>query len=260
MSVNSSKNSVQRAKDVRQTLSRRWPLLERIVKGIGITLWVMASFFGGAFATAILLIFLIKLGLPYQTFSEALRSTIEAALVFVLSAAIALYIPKLLFKRPINRTWLGLDRQLTWKDLLLGTISFVPYLLLAALVIASTHSVLQFDLNQEQDVGFNTISTSVEYVLAFFTLVIAAPIAEEILFRGYLYGRIRRIFGFVITSIVVSAVFGALHGQWNVGVNVFALSLVLCALREYTGSIWAGIVLHMVKNAIAFYGLFIAHL
>lgn len=59
------------------------------------------------------------------------------------------------------------------------------------------------------------------------------------------------------SSLVVSMVFGILHGQWNVGVNVFALSLVMCLLREYTGSVWAGIVLHMTKNALAFYMLFV---
>ncbi|RYZ49901.1 MAG: CPBP family intramembrane metalloprotease, partial [Sphingobacteriales bacterium] len=57
--------------------------------------------------------------------------------------------------------------------------------------------------------------------------------------------------------IVTSIVFGAIHGQWNVAVDVFALSLILCSLREITGSIWAGVLLHMLKNGIAFYFLFI---
>ena len=43
-----------------------------------------------------------------------------------------------------------------------------------------------------------------------------------------------------------------MHGQWNVGVNVFAMSIVLCTLREITGTIYAGILLHMLKNTIAF--------
>ena len=97
-------------------------------------------------------------------------------------------------------------------------------------------------------------------MLAFLTLVVIAPIAEEMLFRGFFYGGLRRSFGIILSSLLVSVVFGALHMQWNVGVNVFALSLVLCGLRELTGGIWAGVVLHMVKNAIAFYGLFIVHL
>jgi len=60
-----------------------------------------------------------------------------------------------------------------------------------------------------------------------------------------------------VAALVTSLVFAAVHGQWNVAIDTFALSLVLCALREVTGTIWAGILLHMFKNAIAFYVLFI---
>ena len=38
---------------------------------------------------------------------------------------------------------------------------------------------------------------------------------------------------------------------------MFALSIVLCGLREITGTIHAGILLHMLKNGIAFYLLFV---
>ena len=57
--------------------------------------------------------------------------------------------------------------------------------------------------------------------------------------------------------LIVSILFGVLHGQWNVGVNVFALSLVLCGLREITGTIYAGMIVHILKNALAFYLLYL---
>ena len=102
-------------------------------------------------------------------------------------------------------------------------------------------------------------------MLAFITLVVIAPIAEELVFRGYLYGRMREKFSQVTTqltaaiiaSLLVSILFGIVHLQWNVGVNVFALSLVACAMREFTGTIYAGILLHMIKNGLAFYFLFV---
>ena len=102
-------------------------------------------------------------------------------------------------------------------------------------------------------------------MLAFLTLVVVAPIAEELIFRGYLYGKMREkfsqvtseIWSVIISALLVSVVFGIIHMQWNVGVNVFAMSLVACALREYTGTIYAGILLHMIKNGLAFYFLFV---
>ena len=60
-----------------------------------------------------------------------------------------------------------------------------------------------------------------------------------------------------LPATLVSALFGVAHGQWNVGLDVFVLSMVACGLREATGSIWAGIVLHMIKNMVAFMATFV---
>ena len=89
---------------------------------------------------------------------------------------------------------------------------------------------------------------------------------EEVIFRGWLYGKLRQklsgktseITGIIISILLVSLLFGIVHMQWNVGVNVFALSVVLCVLREITGTIYSGILVHMLKNGIAFYFLYVA--
>ena len=88
-------------------------------------------------------------------------------------------------------------------------------------------------------------------------LVFIAPIAEEIIMRGWLYGKLRSRLPLPLAIVLTSILFGFLHGQWNVGVGVFALSLVLCSLREITGTIWSGILLHILSNGIAFYLLYI---
>ena len=61
----------------------------------------------------------------------------------------------------------------------------------------------------------------------------------------------------IISILLVSLLFGIVHLQWNVGVNVFAMSIVMCLMREITGTIHAGILMHMLKNGIAFYLLFV---
>ena len=96
-----------------------------------------------------------------------------------------------------------------------------------------------------------------EKIIAFLVLVVAAPIVEEIIFRGWLYGKLRARLNAVVSVLIVSVLFGIMHFQWNVGVNVFALSVVLCILREITGTIYAGILTHMIKNGIAFYLLYV---
>jgi membrane protease YdiL (CAAX protease family) len=138
------------------------------------------------------------------------------------------------------------------------------YLLLAAGIVGLFSLFPWFNAGEAQNVGFSYYVTGGDRLVAFLTLVVIAPIAEEVIFRGWLYGRMReellRRFSnkvsMVISIFLVSLLFGIVHLQWNVGVNVFALSVVLCALREITGTIHAGILLHMLKNGVAFYMLF----
>ncbi|MBQ2637586.1 CPBP family intramembrane metalloprotease, partial [Candidatus Saccharibacteria bacterium] len=59
---------------------------------------------------------------------------------------------------------------------------------------------------------------------------------------------------------ITSVLFAIMHGQWNVGVNVFAMSIVLCLLREMNGTIYSGILLHILKNGVAFVLLYILNI
>ena len=262
MSANSSKNSTAASPRIlaRQMLALK-PRLRAAIVAVGYLLWVFVSFIAGALLMVLLLKTLIALGVDYLSLSEAVRSTIEAATAFGLSLIIALYVPRWLFGKKTTRDEVGLSRGPTWFDLLAGPLALIPYFILAIAAVSLAQALIPgFDIAQKQDVGFNAIGTRLDYSLAFITLVVIAPIVEETLFRGYLYGKLRPRTGMIVASLLVSALFGFLHGQWNVGVNVFALSIVLCGLRELTGSIWAGILLHMAKNAVAFYALFVVHL
>ena len=134
------------------------------------------------------------------------------------------------------------------------------YTSLSIVVSIAVAFIPWIDHNQPQEIGFTTLEHAYEYVLAFIALVILPPIAEELLFRGYLFGRVRERAGFVTTTAVVSIVFAVIHMQWNVGIDVALLSIFLCYLREKTGTIWASIVLHGLKNGVAYFLLFIAPL
>jgi len=59
------------------------------------------------------------------------------------------------------------------------------------------------------------------------------------------------------SAIFVSSIFGLVHGQWNVAIDTFALSMVLIALYEKTQNLWACVGLHALKNFVAFIALFV---
>ena len=220
--------------------------------------WVVVSFYT-AQALACGIIWLIKyLGIPIALLNKSLLETIAAAFVYSLTLLIVVGLPWMMRRKATTLSEIGLDRLPTWTEIFIMPAGFVVYFILSAIMMLIASQVIPgFDINQAQDVGFSQLDHRYEYVLAFATLVVVAPAAEEMLFRGYLFGKLRTRVPLWVAIIVTSLVFGALHGAWNLAIDTFALSIVLCLLRKMTGSIWPSFLLHMAKNGIAFYVLFI---
>ena len=207
-----------------------------------------------------------------EQFVQPVWMAIYSALSYVVALGLVVLLPNTLAKKrrcqidlSADRTELGLREWPTWTDIGLAPVGFIAYLLLAAGLTALFSNFPWFDPNEAQDLGFSFYVAGFDRMVAFITLVVVAPIAEEVIFRGWLYGKIREKFSatvseawsVVFSMLLVSVLFGAVHLQWNVGVDVFVLSLVLCGLREITGTIYSGIILHMLKNGIAFFLLYV---
>lgn len=92
------------------------------------------------------------------------------------------------------------------------------------------------------------------FALTIFCIVVLIPVAEEILFRGFLQNFLRR-FGRVFAILISSLFFSAMHFSEAQGVaniqlltTLFVLSCFLGYLYEKERSLWAPIGLHMVFN------------
>ncbi len=92
-------------------------------------------------------------------------------------------------------------------------------------------------------------------VLAVIVLItVLAPLAEEILFRGYIFGSLRNLRGIWPAAIMTGVLFGAVHaGSAPVGflVPLGVFGFGLCLLREFGGSLYPCIALHALNNSIA---------
>lgn len=158
-----------------------------------------------------------------------------------------------------NKINLGLGGWLTWQQLLLGVAAFVVAMVMSTIVLGLVSQIFPgVNLEQAQDIGLTAdmINNRFELGLVFLLLVIVAPMAEELLFRGYIYGRLRSITSVATSTIITSVLFGLAHGQLNVGVVTFVLSIVMCLVREASESIHPAFVIHILKNGIAFALLF----
>ena len=220
--------------------------------------WV---FFGFMLAQALILALLSLLqavGVSIETLDPTILNSVGGAVIYALAILIVLGVPWLVKKRRTTYEEVGLDRLPSWLDIVRVPVGYVAYAILTTIVAAIAAVALPFvDYSQTQETGFAQLSTQFEYILAFLSLVIVAPVAEEILFRGYLLGKLRKYAPVWLAVLITSLLFALVHFQWNVGIDVFALSIILCVLRITSGSLWPSILLHMLKNGIAFYFLFI---
>ena len=80
--------------------------------------------------------------------------------------------------------------------------------------------------------------------------VIIAPITEEVVFRGYLYGVIKKYGGQVAAMATTALLFAAVHQNIPAIPALFLLAVGFTLAYELTGSLWAPILMHMLYNLV----------
>lgn len=88
--------------------------------------------------------------------------------------------------------------------------------------------------------------------LAGVAAVLGAPLAEELLFRGYLFGGLAARWGFWPAALLSSALFSANHLDLGSFLPFWAIGVLLCWLFWRRGSLWPSIVTHMLFNGMSF--------
>jgi len=80
--------------------------------------------------------------------------------------------------------------------------------------------------------------------------VVAAPLTEELVFRGCLYGVARQKLGRLPAILGTSLVFALIHAHVATIPALFVLAVGLVLLYEATGSLWAPILAHAAFNGL----------
>jgi membrane protease YdiL (CAAX protease family) len=192
-----------------------------------------------------------------EDFSSYLTANPWLELLLSGISAIALAAVLWVFLKQRKRSFKDLGfKKPSWSDFGWLAVAVIVYFILLSVSLTLAGLVPGFNADQQQDVGYNGIAGA-QLVLAFIGLVILPPLAEEMMFRGFMYRGMASKWPKIMSALLTSALFGLVHFQWNVGVDVFVLSLVLIALYEKTKNLWMCVGLHAIKNFIAFLALFV---
>lgn len=81
------------------------------------------------------------------------------------------------------------------------------------------------------------------------SVIVIAPVAEELVFRGYIYTTTKRFSDRFFAAALSSLLFGLVHFNIMAFVPLVFLALILVLSYELTGSIWAPISIHALFNA-----------
>ncbi len=249
---------------------RKKPWLLKILLAIGAPLWVVASYYLSQLIIVGVLKVLSYVGIELIVLvRETVLQSILSAVAYGLTLTLTVGVPLLVCKFRVSREDVGFGESFpSWRDALLSPVVFIAATFSTFVAFSIIGQLVSgFDIGARQEVGFDSqlITQRYELVLAYLTLVVIGPVVEELLFRGYLHGVLRRKLPAWLTVLLVSLVFGALHLgigltdklQWNVAIDTFVLSLWLGFLRHYTGTVWLSIFVHIIKNSLAFFLMFV---
>ena len=223
-----------------------WLLVFAILHFVGVFLYIAG--YGGYLGA--------QLGAQGQVVDQvAIQQQIEehltspSAMAGMYLAQFALILPVVLlvsrFKNQTAVETLGIAR-FPWKSVL-------PWVGLLGVFLALQSSVnYLFAIDQGE---FMQMLAGSKHLLLALVLILAAPLLEELVFRGYLFRAWRNTrLGFSGTLLLTSLLFTLLHfGQYNLVQLgfVFALALVLGFAREKSGSVLLPMLLHLCNNLAA---------
>jgi len=139
-----------------------------------------------------------------------------------------------------------------WREVAAGLIGYIAGLPIVAVGLAISSFLARETGVQPSHPIVDAVSTDAWRIMGLLTLAsVYAPLAEETMFRGSLYGGIRRPWGLVLATAGVAFVFAIVHPQgWVALPALGAIAVVLSAQREWRGSLIAPVVSHAVNNGI----------
>ena len=130
-------------------------------------------------------------------------------------------------------------------------LSLVPMTVLAASLAAGLNGLLSLIELYRYSPTFREVSEmqfDTPLWLGILSFGILAPLGEEFVFRGVVYGRLKKVGGVPAAVVISGLLFGLFHGNLVQAVYATALGIVLAVVYEIYDSILAPMAFHAVAN------------
>lgn len=91
----------------------------------------------------------------------------------------------------------------------------------------------------------------ISFSIITFSVIVIAPLFEEIFFRGFMYQAFRKTMRLWPAAILTSLVFGIAHIDPAVIIPIALVGMILLGIYRWTGNLWSSIITHAGYNGIA---------
>jgi uncharacterized protein len=171
---------------------------------------------------------------------------------FVLTAVVVFVLAAFLMFRGFNLDMLaGLSKVGIFRVIAMGTILLVmayPLVLTAETIVERIFGPAT--TRQEVVELFSTSRTMQQRVMIIVLAVAVAPVAEELVFRFFLYGVLRRYFGVAVGLLINALLFAAVHRHLPSFAPLFILGCCFTIAYEWSGSILVPMTMHSLFNSV----------
>jgi len=132
-----------------------------------------------------------------------------------------------------------------------GTILLLAAYPLIALAEAITQSFLGGGSSKQGIVDlFNQSHTLQQRIMIIILAVAVAPVAEEFIFRFFLYGVLKRYLGPALGLVLNALLFAAVHAHLPSFAPLFVLGICFTLAYEWSGSILVSMTMHSLFNSL----------
>lgn len=122
---------------------------------------------------------------------------------------------------------------------------FIPIIYLISL----TSKLLLFEYEEQKLVTDLKNSADLDIKLVI-SIILIAPIIEEIIFRSFIYRLIKRYTNILLSSLLTALLFGLIHDNILAFTILFMLSIFLTYMYEKYGNLIYSILTHMFFNTL----------
>jgi hypothetical protein len=142
----------------------------------------------------------------------------------------------------------GVVKEAAWG--MVGYLAGVPIVIVAAII--STLIASRTHTQAIHPIIFADVRGLWHIVELFLLASVFAPLVEETMFRGAFFNHLRQWHGWLLSALVSSFVFAAMHPQGWADIPVLgAIGLVFAGIREWRGTFIASATAHAVHNGVA---------